>query len=334
MVEYSEHSILSGGSDITLSIWEHPSPDAAVIFIPATMMHPLCYEDFLKRLSGNGYTVVGLHTVGHGKSARYSRKYTLRDLVQNARDAVTYAIEKFKIPVVVMGTSQGGIVAAGVAAEDERIAAVFSHNMILSELPETVVVTRYPQWLKYIYRPWINLIKLSAGIFPDMEKPADFYLDLSRVNLNERFSEILKNDPLCVKRYSLRFIASLITTHFPGLTDGSVRCPMYIVADSGDRLFPLSYMQKVFDSLCAPHKEIVLFNTGGHMLMLTHPKEACDTLSVKIHSSLKWKETAQRNYNSGQYAMINAASVQYPQVYRILSGLYQNPVSRQSVAAH
>ncbi|MDR1329981.1 MAG: lysophospholipase [Oscillospiraceae bacterium] len=285
-ITYSEHIITSGGARIVLSVWEPHAPEAAVVFVPATMVHPLYYEPLLRGFAERGFAVVGLHPVGHGKSPRGVKRYTLRDIVQNGRDAVTFAIERFRLPVIVMGSSQGGIVAAALASEDGRLAAAFPHNVLLSELPESITVSRFPRWLGRVYRPIQGALKLLAKLLPDLELPLDFYLDRARIGTEPEVWEPFERDPLCLKRYPLCFLASLFTTRFPGLTDGSVRCPLYVVADSGDRLFTPEYTQKVFERLRAPHKELIVFDTGGHMLMVTHPREVCDILSAKMREAV------------------------------------------------
>jgi alpha-beta hydrolase superfamily lysophospholipase len=117
---YAEHATTSGGARIVLSVWEPPSPNAAIVFIPATMVHPLYYEPLLRGFAERGFAVVGLHPVGHGKSSRDVKRYTLRDIVQNGRDTVTFAPERFGLPVIAFGSSQGGIIAAALASEDGR----------------------------------------------------------------------------------------------------------------------------------------------------------------------------------------------------------------------
>ena len=285
-MEYSEHKIVSGNAEIVLSIWDHEEPEAAIVFVPATMIHPLFYEPLLRGLTARGYAVVGLHPVGHGKSSRDIRRFTLRDIMRNTRDTVSFALERYEKPVIVMGSSQGGIVAAGYAAEDDRIAAAFPHNFIMPELPETAYVTRFPKWLRHFYHPMLFFVKALAAVFPDIQIPLNFYLDPERIDMNNIVRKIFRHDEHSIKKYPLCFIASLITTRFPGLTDGSVRCPIYVIADKGDKLFAMSYTEKVFDRLRAPYKEMIVFNTGEHLLMITNPLEVCDTLALKIHEAL------------------------------------------------
>ena len=285
-MKYSEHEIQSGYARITLSVWEPQEPEAVIVFIPATMVHPLFYEPLLSGFAERGFTVVGVHPVGHGKSSRNIRRYTISDIVQNGRDAVTFALEGFSLPVIVMGSSQGGIVAAALAAEDTRIAATFSHNMMLAELPDSIGVSRFPKWFRYIYRPVQDIFKFFARLFPDLALPLGFYLERSRISDNPMVWETVDKDELCLTRYSLHFLASLFTTHFPGMTDGSIQCPVYVVADSGDKLFTAAYISQVFERIRAPHKEMVTFNFNDHMLMVTHPQEVCDILMVKMREAI------------------------------------------------
>jgi alpha-beta hydrolase superfamily lysophospholipase len=288
--KYAECEIPFAGTRIVLSVWEPAEPEATIIFIPATMTHPLFYEPLLRGFAERGFAVVGVHPIGHGKSPREVRRYTLRDIVENSRDAVTFALERYpSLSVIVFGSSQGGIVTAALAAEDRRVAAAFPHNMLLSELPESIGISRFPQWLRCIYRPTQGAVRLMARLrlLPNLSLPLGFYLNPERISEDAAIWENVKRDDLCLSRYSLHFLASLFTTRFPAITDGSLRCPVYVLADSGDKLFTAEYTRLVFERLRAPYKELVTFHTGGHMLMVTHPDEVCDKLAVKMREALQ-----------------------------------------------
>jgi hypothetical protein len=81
-------------------------------------------------------------------------------------------------------------------------------------------------------------------------------------------------------------LASLFTTRFAELTDGSSRCPLYVIVDAGSRLFTNACTQKVFDRLRAPPKEMIVFNFNDHMLTVTHPEEVCQKLANRILASV------------------------------------------------
>jgi pimeloyl-ACP methyl ester carboxylesterase len=284
---YAETAIRSTGTNIMLSLWEAPDPLGVIVFSPATMVHPLFYASLLEGFAGEGFTVVGVHPVGHGKSPRNKKRYTVQDLVQNSRDAVTFAIERYGLPVIAIGSSQGGVVTAALAAEDDRLAAAFPHNMLLAELPDSIGVSRFPRWLGSVYRQGQGLFRFLAKVFPDLKLPLGFYLDRKRISTDLALWEKVENDEFCLSRYSLYFLASLFTTVFPGISDGSIRCPVYVVADEGDRLFTAEYTRKAFDRLQAPYKEMVVFHYNDHMLMVTHPDEVCRRLSEKMREALQ-----------------------------------------------
>jgi hypothetical protein len=170
-----------------------------------------------------------------------------------------------------MGSSLGGSVAAAVAARDERIAAVLPHNIMLTELPESIGISRFPECLRHVYRPMQSVFRFFARLLPDLKLPLGFYLERKRISADPAFWDKVEQDELCLKRYPLCFLASLFTTQFPRLTDGSICCPLYVVADGGDRLFTEAYTRKVFD----------------HMLMVTHPQEVCEKLAAKMRDALQ-----------------------------------------------
>lgn len=110
------------------------------------MSHPLMYENFLCGLSERGFNIIGIHYLSHGKSPKIKKNYTMEDLLHNVYDVTTYGIENFGENIAVMGSSQGGILAAMAAGRDTRLKAVFPHNIMLTTLKETMSLTKYPTW--------------------------------------------------------------------------------------------------------------------------------------------------------------------------------------------
>jgi pimeloyl-ACP methyl ester carboxylesterase len=283
-IAYSEHEIQSGKSCIVLSLWEPQSPKAVLVFIPATMLHPLMYKPLLSGFAARGIAVVGVHPVGHGKSPRDIKRYTIKDIVQNGHDAAAFAAKHYSVPIFVMGSSQGGLVAAvmGAENEDKRITAVFSHNIIMSDLPESVHITRFPRFLSRVYSPTKSVMKFYAKIIPGIKVPLGFYLKYKRASPNRKFWYMALVDRHNLRSYSVHYLVSLFTTHFPELTDGSIHCPVYLISASGDGLFSEEYSAKVFELLKAPHKERIRFDFNDHMFMVNSPHEICENLSEEI----------------------------------------------------
>ncbi|MDR0782431.1 MAG: lysophospholipase [Propionibacteriaceae bacterium] len=280
---YSEHEIESGLTQIVLSVWEPVDPVATIVFMPSTLSHPLFYESLLRGFAERGLAVVGVHPLSHGRSPRAVKRFTISDLIQNCRDAISFAQAHFTLPVITLGSCQGGIVSAVLAATDPRVVAGFSHNLVLSELPETVSITRFPRWVSHVYRPVMAIFRMIARLFPDVTLPIQYYLDPMRMSTDPALWRRVERDPLWAGRYSLTFLSSLFNTRFPVLTDGTAAAPIYVIADRGDRLFTPEYVNQVFGRLSAPHKEIVWFGFNDNMLLVNYADAVVETLADKAH---------------------------------------------------
>lgn len=73
-------------------------------------------------------------------------------------------------------------------------------------------------------------------------------------------------DPLSLRTYQLAFLADLFTADMSAVRDGTITCPIAVVAGRGDPLFSFDYTQKVFTRIAAPAKELVVFDTDHHLL--------------------------------------------------------------------
>jgi alpha-beta hydrolase superfamily lysophospholipase len=264
---YHEVVIRSVGARIVLSVWDGAAGMPTVLFLPGTMAHPLFYEEFLDALSRDGLTVAGLHPQGHGKSPRERRPLTFASLIENARDAVTWIRETFPgRPLAVVGTSQGSIVAMALAASDHRLDAVFAHNIIDPALPSTMEITRFPRWLARAHTAVLAAFRAAARVAPAAPVPVGAYLDLHRVTRDEATLQYFDTDPLGRHSYPLQYMASLFTADLTGMRDGSITCPVTVLAGRGDPLFPLAYIRQVFDRVIAPRKELLVLDSDVHLL--------------------------------------------------------------------
>jgi alpha-beta hydrolase superfamily lysophospholipase len=236
------------------------------VFLPGTMTHPLFYKEFLEGLGRRGLSVVGVHYQGHGKSPRIRRRLRWSDLVANATDAVDWAATQLDGPVVLLGSSQGGVLAMAVAARSRRLALVVAHNILDPALPESLTVSRLPGWLTGAYRPLLAILRLAARVAPGLPVPLWAYLDLDRVCGQPETRRRFLTDPLGLRAYPLGFLAELCTADLSGMADGRIGCPVLVIAGAGDPLFSLGYTRRVFDQIVAPTKELLVFEVDRHLL--------------------------------------------------------------------
>lgn len=279
---YEEVMIASGGVPITLSIWKGDPGAPAIVFLPGTMTHALFYEELLDGLARAGFNVVGVHFQGHGKSPRVERLFSFNDLVQNGRDAVTYAIKRFHSPVLVLGSSQGGMVAMALACSDGRMSAVFAHNILLPQLADSLRATRFPHWLRPFHKVMVRLMSAAARVAPRLEIPFRFYLQGQRVFGTEWTREQFYRDPLGHTSYPLAFLASLFAADMRGVSSGQISCPVVVIASTGDPLFPFDYIQRVYDQIKAPSKELLVFELNAHLIFNECLEEVLPRLVEKL----------------------------------------------------
>jgi alpha-beta hydrolase superfamily lysophospholipase len=263
---YHETVIVSAGAPIALSIWRGDPGSPTVVFLPGTMTHPLFYAEFLEGLHRRGLSVVGVHYQGHGHSPRLGSRLSWANLVANAVDAVDWAADHLDGPVVLLGSSQGGILAMAVAARSPRLALVVAHNVLDPSLPESLTVTRLPRWLVAVYWPLLATLRLVARIAPGLPVPFWAYLELDRVCGQPETRRRFLTDPLGLRAYPLGFLAELCTADLSGMGDGGIGCPVLVVAATGDPLFSLGYVRRVFDRIVAPAKELLVLEVDRHLL--------------------------------------------------------------------
>jgi alpha-beta hydrolase superfamily lysophospholipase len=280
---YEEITIVSGGAPIVLSIW-HGDPGApTVVFLPGTMTHPLFYKEFLDGLHRRGLSVVGVHYQGHGHSPHIRHRLRWSDLVANATDAVDWAATHLDGPVVLLGSSQGGVLAMTVAAHHRRLALVAAHNVLDPALGESLTVSRLPGWLVGAYRPLLAVLRLAARLAPGLPVPFWAYLDLDRVCGQPETRTRFLTDPLGLRAYPLGFLAELCTADLSGMRDGSIGCPVLVIAARGDPLFSLGYTRRVFYRIVAPAKELLVFEVDRHLLFNECVELVTDPLVDHIH---------------------------------------------------
>ena len=222
---YHETVVVSGGP-IVLSVWPGDPGAPTVVFLCGTMTYPLFYAEFLDGLNQRGLSVVGVYLQGHGKSPRVGSRLGWANLVANATDAVGWAADHLGGPLVLLGSSQGGVLAMAVAARNRRLALVAAHNVLDPSLSGSLMISRLPGWLVGGYRPLLAALRLAARLAPELPVPVRASLDLDRVCGQPETRRRFLTDPLGLRCYPLGFLAELVTATWPscGTAASAARC--------------------------------------------------------------------------------------------------------------
>ncbi|WP_010249447.1 alpha/beta hydrolase [Acetivibrio cellulolyticus] len=285
---YEEILIPSSGTQIALSIWKSDSKsNPNIVFIAGTMTHPLFYSPFLNEICKKGYNVIGVHHLSHGKSPREIKAFTIDHMIANVKDTITYVIKNFNDNVGLMGSSQGGVLSISLAGLDNRIKAVFPHNILLTSLKESIKVTRFPNWLTPLYNPIIGVMKLGAKIMPKKQLAMDFYLDADKVFSTKEWKDYFYTDPIGMTKYPISFLASLFACDMTHITDGSIKCPVVVLVSKGDPLFVKEYSDLVYEKIKCKTKEKVEFDIDSHLIFNECLDSVIDRVVEKLDKYMK-----------------------------------------------
>lgn len=285
---YQEQLIESAGAQIVLSIWQAEQDDAPVlVFIPGTMTHPLAYAAALDALAQRGITVVGVHPSGHGTSPRGRGPIRLADILANTHDAVTWAAGQYSGPIVLNGSSQGGIVALLAAADAHpRVQLAVPHNVLLPDLPDSLLVTRVPKELVKHYSRLRAVIRGLARLVPRFPVPFEWYLDPKRVFTNHGERLEFEADARNLRRYPLAMLADLMGFDTAPITSGAIKVPVVVLATTGDPLFSLDYVRQVVERIAAPSVRLVTLDLGMHLIYLAEPDQTAEAIAQIIAEQL------------------------------------------------
>jgi len=266
---YEEVSLRSCGVPMALSIWKSEKDAPSLVFYPGTMASPLLYSELLHCLREHGFTVLGIHHLSHGKSPRIKKTFTFQDLLQNGKDAVSYALERFTNRIVLAGHSQGGILCLAHAGQDGRLSAAFPFCFLLPDQPEAIEVTRLSRFAAQRER-LLKALARAAALMPRFPVIIPMYLDLKRIfagSYGFSIENSLRNTRLS---YPLSYIASLFSTNLAYLMQpGNIQCPVLGLVARNDALFTPQLLRETLHRIQAPHKELIVMPGGGHMAPLS-----------------------------------------------------------------
>jgi pimeloyl-ACP methyl ester carboxylesterase len=269
--------VISDGLKLHVDVYEYGKNAPTVVFIPGTAIYALCYGELLLKIGQLGYNVVGFDPRGHGQSEGVRGDYTISEIMKDAGNVISYAIEKFNPRVSLMGSSQGGIVAFYMAAKDERLNSVICQNFADLTSKDTLQLARHPRLFKYIKL----LIAKAGGILPNAQIPVTSYIDLDKIPVKYFGSarNFMDSDPLCLKTISLHALQSLAHTAMEKPVE-AINVPVMVLQGSADSIFPVSYTQKIFDKIRCK-KKFSLFEGRSHAVL----HEDSDAVVVEV---AKW----------------------------------------------
>jgi pimeloyl-ACP methyl ester carboxylesterase len=253
--------IENGQYRLHLDILPADKESPVVVFIPGTSIYAQFYTPFMSALRETGLNVVGFDPRGHGRSSGPRGDYTIDGIVDDTLAVVAYARRRFKQPVAVVGSSQGGIAAFYAAARDDSLAAVVCHNLadLNGKKNQVLSRSRVPRWS-------VPLVQAVMRLYGGFLIPIALYLDLTKVYLEDGtpVTDYSRKDPLAVTWISLRALNSLLKTPIAKPVE-AITVPMMVIHPEKDHIFPQWYVESIYNRLRCK-KRFFLMKNRSHLV--------------------------------------------------------------------
>ena len=273
--DFVGENLLVGGISVHLRVLKTNEDAPTAVFIPGTATYAMCYAEFLHALYRAGMNVVGLDPRGHGQSGGMRGHYTIHSIMEDAEHTINYAKQNFSGPVHLIGSSQGGITALYLATKGISVDSVVCQNIADLTAKEATRLSRFP-WLGRLGKP---MLKSVARIFPKARIPIHAYLALYKVRVKHfgNARRFMQEDPLALEHITLSTLAALANTDLPNPLP-TLSLPVLVFQGDADEIFPVTYTQRLVETIGSSQKEFKVYPNRGHGIMVNEPEQVAQDI--------------------------------------------------------
>jgi alpha-beta hydrolase superfamily lysophospholipase len=252
------------GLRIHCDLHRSPSPKATVVFQPGSGAHARLYFLLCGLLARRGYHVLAVDRPGHGLSEGARGDCTIEEAIAVAGSALQFARDRFRLPVVLMGSSLGGLLTIFALLEGLEPDLAVAHNFVFpGKLFSMRLRTR---WIERRRRRPYPLTELVHGF--------------ENLSADPAISEYLRSrsDPGAAWELSARSVASL----FGFSASAPASAPeTLVVTGARDKAIP-AWATRFFMWWSGLRRyELVVLPAAGHLLFHDH-------LDVSVPAVADW----------------------------------------------
>ncbi|MFP4017276.1 MAG: alpha/beta hydrolase [Halanaerobiales bacterium] len=258
----TEDFMQSNGREIHLEVYDSGDPGATtIVFSHGIAGYARVLLPFTIPLREKGYNLIVPDLQGYGYNSGLKGDFEWNAHVDNLRDAVKYAREKFKGKIVLGGASMGGPLAYAAACKTDQVDALVCWCLWDFSDREFMLNETNTGRLTYFLIPFFKLGSLLFGKYrlkTTQLVSYDTLTDSAEMNI------MVKNDPQAGTHITLRGAASLVLQSTPEVDHKDFKLPVLVFQPGDDQMTPVYYTRKTFDRLGSDIKEYVELEGAAH----------------------------------------------------------------------
>jgi nucleoside-diphosphate-sugar epimerase len=253
---------------VHLEVHEAGPADPTVVLTHGMGAHARLYTPLAARLRAEGLNVVVVDRPGHGLSEGRRGDCPVERGLDVLEEAVRFARARYAGPVLLGGSSLGGILAWYALTREPDVDAVFCHFIAHPEVfPDRAT--------RVALQPLRALARIAPGTPIPVKRVADFDAIAEHPDVRAYWADEV--DGLYCFRNTARSLASLFE-FTPPLDWTRVAIPTLVVVGEHDRMTRPSYVERVLERSAPPRATYRRLAGRAHLL----PIEALDEFAAEI----------------------------------------------------
>jgi alpha-beta hydrolase superfamily lysophospholipase len=251
-----------GDIRVHLDLYQAATATATVVFQPGAGSYARFYAPLCQALARSGFNVLGIDRPGHGYSEGARGDCTVADAIAVTGLAIDTARQRFGLPVVLLGSSLGGLITGFSVLAGLRPDLAIAHNF---GLPGRLFSQRLrARWIERFRKRPYEIAKLAKG-FKGISKDPAMLAYLSA-----------RADPQAAWTQTPRAVASLLR-HNPPRPKGPA-APLVLISGTRDSIIPFWSSRWFLRWSGLRNVSYVTLRDAGHMVFHDHLEQALAVL--------------------------------------------------------